>query len=147
MRAASKRVSRRKIVRELAAKHGWNRIGETEWRVLIEAIPDLRSEHLSGAGMEVDAPWCGVRQHTFDELEQSLCDFSCFYENRDDLRNFCRSEVIRAKDKARIISRLDSSPPLTQQTKAQMVEWMLVWLSDPRLFPAWSDVRRTIKLQ
>lgn len=26
--------------------------------------------------------------------------------------------------------------------KAEMVEWMLVWLDDPAMFPAWASVRR-----
>jgi hypothetical protein len=26
--------------------------------------------------------------------------------------------------------------------KAEMVEWMLVWLGDPAIFPAWIQLRR-----
>jgi hypothetical protein len=26
--------------------------------------------------------------------------------------------------------------------KAEMVEWMLVWLDDPAIFPAWIQLRR-----
>jgi hypothetical protein len=43
--------------------------------------------------------------------------------------------VIAAKSRARFLSR---KYPL----KAEMVEWMLVWLGDPAMFPAWAQLRR-----
>jgi hypothetical protein len=27
--------------------------------------------------------------------------------------------------------------------KAEMFEWMLVWLDDPAMFPTWAQLRRT----
>jgi len=26
--------------------------------------------------------------------------------------------------------------------KEEMVDWMLVWLDDPAMFPAWAEIRR-----
>ncbi len=136
-----KRRSRRRALLEFLAAREWSVIGETEWRELQAAIPDLRSEDLRTARIPTEAPWRGVGQHTLDDLETSLVALASVYETRPDLRRFCRSEVIRAKDRARIISVAPSSREETRQLKREMVEWMLVWLGDPSLFSSWISIR------
>jgi hypothetical protein len=124
-------------VLDLAAARGWLRIGESEWNALREALPDVSAGVIQQAGLLIDSPWSGICQHTFEELEQSLREFSAVYETRPDLRRLCREQVIAAKDRAKWLSRRNSTEEPTRRRKAAMAEWMLIWLGDPALFPAW----------
>jgi hypothetical protein len=98
------------------------------------ALPDVSETTVRRSGLSIAQPWRGVAQHTIEELEESLRDLSAIYERRPDLRRYCRDQVIAAKDRARYLSRIRS-------VKAEMVEWMLVWLGDPAMFPAWAGLR------
>jgi hypothetical protein len=124
-------------VLDFAAAHGWERIGEAEWRELRAALPDVSADIIQRAGLPMDTPWCGVHQHTFEELEKSLLEFSSVYESRADLRRFCREQVIAAKDRAKFLSARPSVDEATRERKAAMAEWMLVWLGDPAVFSVW----------
>jgi hypothetical protein len=47
--------------------------------------------------------------------------------------------VIAARDRARFQSK-------SRPDKAEMAEWMLVWLENPEVFPAWVDARKKVRL-
>lgn len=130
-----RRLSKKQSVLDFAASRGWARIGEAEWGELRAALPDVSVGVIQSSGLEIDAPWCGIRQHTFEELEESLRTFSAVYAARLDLRSACRAQVIAAKDRAKWLSR-------SKPYKAEMAEWMLVWLGDPSVFPVWVDALR-----
>ena len=132
----SKRVTKRQRVADFVAERGWLRIGEAEWAELRRALPDISIGLIQQAGLPIDAPWCGIRQHTFEELTDSLLEFSAVYDHRPDLRQSCREQVIQAKDRAKWLSARETVDQETRQRKAIMAEWMLVWLGDPGLFPA-----------
>jgi hypothetical protein len=102
-----------------------------------QSLPDVAETVVRQTGIPIDAPWSGVRQHTLEELEESLREFSAVYAARADLRGSCREQVIAAKDRAKWSSRRKSADADTRQRKATMAEWMLVWLGDPALFPGW----------
>lgn len=143
MRSTSVRsASKRARLLELMAARGWDRVGEAEWNVLTVAIPKFTTSDLRHAGVPAEPPWSGVAQKTFEELEASLRALGEVYGTRQDLRRFCRREVIRAKDRARLASRNVRLSEDKRREKSEMVEWMLVWLGDPALFPAWSELRR-----
>ncbi len=110
-------------------------IGEAEWLELKAALPDISETTIRASGIPIAQPWCGVRQHTLDELEASLRELSEVYAEHPHLRRTCREQVIAAKARARFLSRKST-------LKAEMVEWMLVWLGDPAMFPAWAVLRR-----
>jgi len=55
---------------------------------------------------------------------------------------YCRRQVIAAKDRARFTARNPRTAPAKQAEKEQMVEWMLVWLENPEVFPAWVEARK-----
>ena len=110
-------------------------IGEAEWLELKAALPDVSESTIRAAGIPIAQPWCGVRQHTLDELEASLRELSEVYEKHPRLRRTCREQVISAKARARFLSRRNA-------LKGEMVEWMLVWLGDLAMFPAWAALRR-----
>jgi hypothetical protein len=131
------RTAKKQRVLDFAAAHGWISIGESEWNELRQALPDVSVNVIQNAGLPVAAPWRGVRQHTFEELEDSLRAFSAVYQERADLRPQCRAQVITAKDRAKWLSKRSGIDEETRERKATMAEWMLVWLGDPSLFPAW----------
>jgi len=133
------RITKRQRVLQYASARGWTKIGEGEWKELRRELPDVSGATIQGCGLAVDAPWCGVRQHGFEDLEKSLRAFSCVYAEREDLRRLCRDQVIAAKDRARWISRRAGPDEAVRGRKAEMVEWMLVWLGDPAVFPVWAD--------
>lgn len=127
-------IKKRRVL-EFVAAHGWSEIGEKEWLELKAALPDISDATIRRSGIPIVQPWCGVRQHTIDELEASLEELTKVYAKDPHLRRYCREQVIAAKSRARFLSR---KHPL----KAEMVEWMLVWLGDPAMFPAWAALRR-----
>lgn len=136
------RVTKKQQLLELAAERGWERIGEAEWASICIALPRITPEDLQGIEMPVEAPWSGVRQHTLDELETTLCALSGVYGSRPDLRKFTRMVVVRAKERAKWASRSAAVAVEKRALKAEMAEWMLIWLGDPGLFPPWVEVRR-----
>ena len=83
-----------------------------------------------------------VQAKTFDQLQSSLCDFQRAYAEFPDRRRELRDIVIRAKDRARYASRNPKAAAEKRAVKAEMVEWMLVWLSDPAMFEDWVRLRR-----
>jgi hypothetical protein len=132
----NRRITRRQRVLNFATERGWARIGESEWEELRRDLPDVSESAIRTAGLPVDAPWCGIHQHTFEDLQDSLTEFSVVYEARPDLRLLIRELVIAAKDRAKWLS-IRSTDEETRLRKATMAEWMLVWLGDPAIFPAW----------
>ena len=137
------RITKRQRVLDFATERGWARVGESEWAELRRALPDVSASVIRTSGLPVDAPWCAVRQHTFEELEASLREFSAVYEARPDLRRPCRDQVIADKDRAKWLS-IRSTDEETRLRKATMSEWMLVWLGDPAIFPAWVRALKTL---
>jgi hypothetical protein len=134
--------TKKRRVQEFAASRGWTRIGETEWRELTAALPDVSETTIRESGLAIEAPWSGIRQHTLEELESSLDEFSGIYASRPDLRPYCREQVIAAKDHARWAARSQRADEVRRKLKAEMVVWMLVWLDDPAMFPEWARLRR-----
>ena len=104
-------------------------------------IEGVTPNHLQALNIPVEPPWCGIRQHTFEELAASLIAFTSICACRPELRAFCRKIVIQAKDRARATSRNARLDQRKRLTKIEMTEWMLVWLGDPALFPAWVSLR------
>ncbi len=54
---------------------------------------------------------------------------------------YCRRQVIAAKDRARFAARNSGTAP-TKALKEEMTRWMLVWLENPEVFPAWVEIRK-----
>jgi hypothetical protein len=123
------------------AERGWKRIGEGEWNEIRSALPDISESTLRDAGIPILQPWRGIGQHTLDELEQSLREFSEIYAMRVDLRRYCRDQVIAAKDRAKWSSRSEKADEEKRRLKSEMADWMLVWLDDPAMFPTWVSAR------
>jgi hypothetical protein len=100
-------------------------------------------ELLRDTGLPFDQPYAGIRQHTLEELEASLCEMLAVYTgsiasgDRDRAR-YCRRQVIAAKDRAKFLVKRNPA-------KAEMVRWMLVWLENPQVFPPWVEARKKVR--
>ena len=138
------RVTKKQQAAQFAAQRGWTSIGENEWTEITAALPGLNAATMEDAGLFVEQPWRGVKQHNFDELEHSLQELTVAYFARPDLQLFIRRQVIAAKDHARWVSRSARVDEMKRHAKAEMVNWMLVWLDDPAMFVAWAERRRAV---
>ncbi len=145
-KAKHKKLTKKQRVGEFARGRGWLGVAGAEWALLRAGLPDVAAETLRAglreAGIPVEQPWRGVEQHTFGELADSLVAMSAVYAGGDEgLRKLARREVIAAKDRAKFASLSGRVSVEKRAVKAEMVEWMLVWLGDPALFPAWVELR------
>jgi hypothetical protein len=84
-----------------------------------------------------------IELHTFTELQASLKAIADLYASEPEGHREYRDTVIKAKDRARFASHNPRASQLKRRIKAEMVEWMLVWLGDPALFEEWAQLRRT----
>ena len=126
-------------------------ITESVWMDLLQRFAPVSESYLRdllrSTSLPFDQPYAGVRQHTFEELEQSLREILDVYTaaaaagNRERAR-YCRRQVIAAKDRAKFLARNSRTPPEKQAQKAEMAQWMLVWLENPVIFPAWVEARK-----
>ncbi len=136
----------------LAAEHP-SAITEAVWGALIERLAPVSESYLRDllreTGLPFEQPYAGIRQHTWEELEQSLREMQQVYAealaagDRDRAR-YCRRQVIAAKDRARFLAGNPNIGAEKQRQKEEMSEWMLVWLENPDVFPAWADARKRV---
>jgi hypothetical protein len=126
-------------------------ITEAVWQELLLRLAPVSDSYLRDllrdTGLPFEQPYAGVRQHTFDELEESLLEMQRVYqaavESGDkDRARYCRRQVIAAKDRARFLAASPRTPAAKQAQKSEMAEWMLVWLENPGVFPAWVAARK-----
>jgi hypothetical protein len=127
----------------IAAEHPEAITGEV-WRDLLARFAPVSESYmrdlLRGTDLPFEQPWAGIRQHTLEQLEASLREMLRVYveasANGDRERaRYCRRQVIAAKDRAKFASQ-------KKPEKAEMVEWMMVWLENPDVFPVWVEARK-----
>ncbi len=122
-----------------------------EWQAALRELAPISESYLRSllrtAGLPFDQPFAGIRQKSFEELERDLLDMLAVYlgarqaGDRPRMR-YCRSQVIAAKDRARFIARIPKTVPGKKAQKDEMAQWMLVWLENPEVFPAWVEIRK-----
>jgi hypothetical protein len=138
-------VNTRNRLLEVIAAHGWARISEAQWNTLRDALPGISEatlrKHLNALAVPVDQPWRGVDITSLNSLEETLGELTDLYGTRPQV---ARDVVIKAKDKARFVSRNSKVAEEKRALKSEMVEWMLVWLGDPRMFADWARMRRAL---
>ncbi len=149
MIAPRSKSAKQQLREYLAAEHPPVITGEVWKDLLLRLAPVSESylrDLLQQTGLPFEQPWAGIRQHTFEELEQSLREMLAAYqtaiEGGDRARaRYCRRQVIAAKDRARFLA---GNPKTSAEKKAQkeeMAAWMLIWLETPEVFPAWVAAR------
>jgi hypothetical protein len=148
---ASGNKSKKARLSEYLGQRKLTSVTEREWRELLETLAPVSESYLrrllAETGIPAEQPFAGVRQKTFEELEQSLLSMEQVYtrakEGGDHARaRECRNTVIQAKDHARLAARGSKAPPEKKAIKEEMVQWMLVWLDNPEVFPAWVKLRK-----
>jgi hypothetical protein len=126
-------------------------ITEAVWRDLTVRLAPVSESYLREllreTGLPFDQPYAGIRQHTFDELERSLAEMLAVYReameagDRDRAR-YARRQVIAAKDRAKFLAGNPRTPEEKRAQKEEMAQWMMVWLENPEVFPAWLEARK-----
>jgi hypothetical protein len=148
---ASRSNSVKQQVRAFLASRQPPAITEAVWGELLMQLAPVSEtyvrELLTATGLPFDQPYAGIRQHTFEELEQSLCEMLRTYSlakaaGNPERARYCRRQVIGARDRARFLAQNTRIPPEKQAQKEEMAQWMLVWLENPEVFPAWVEVRK-----
>jgi len=138
-------------VREFLATERPAAITEAVWQSLLMRLAPVSESYLRDllrqTGLPFEQPYAGVRQHTFEELEQSLRELEQVYADamssgHRDRARYARRQVIAAKDRAQFLARNGRTAPEKQAEKEEMVQWMLVWLESPEVFPAWVEARK-----
>jgi hypothetical protein len=140
-------------LREYLAGEQPSAITEAVWQDLLQRFAPVSESYLRdllrATGLPFDQPYAGVRQHTFEELEESLRALLEVYltaqaaGDRDRART-CRRQVIAAKDRAKFLAANPRTEEVMRVEKAEMAQWMLVWLENPEVFPAWVEARKTL---
>jgi hypothetical protein len=138
-------------LREYLATRQPSAITEAVWGELIVRLAPVSESYLRdllrATGLPFDPPYSGIRQHTFQELEESLNGMLQVYldavaaGNRERAR-YCRRQVIAAKDRAKFLAITPRTTPDKRSEKEEMAQWMLVWLENPEVFPAWVEARK-----
>jgi len=141
---ASKGPSAKQRLREYLSAKQPPEITEDVWNELLRHLAPVSESYLRdllrAAGLPFAQPFAGIRQHTLEEVEQSLREMLEVYRaavaagDRGRAR-YCRRQVIAAKDRAKFQA---AKNPL----KSEMAQWMLVWLENPEVFPAWVEARK-----
>ena len=140
-----RKATKRQQFDELMSANQWTAIHEEEWKILRQSFSEssLR-EWLRESRIPVDQPYRGVETRTMNGLEESLRAMTEVYEREKTLRKMCRSVVIAVKDRTRFASKNLKVEATKRALKAEMVEWMLVWLDDPGMFPVWAEARKRV---
>ncbi|MCL5745443.1 MAG: hypothetical protein M1541_16225 [Acidobacteria bacterium] len=102
---------------------------------------------LRDCGLPLDPVVEGIRQHSFEELERTLLAIGAEYEKALETGDreraaACRRAVITGKEHARLAARHPAASEETRAHKLEMAFWMLVWLENPAIFPAWLGLRK-----
>ena len=92
-------------------------------------------------GVPIEQPWLGVDTSSLSSLGDSLEELKDAYPKYS---RAAREEVIAAKDRLRFAANNLKAAAEKRVLKAEMVEWMLVWLDDPAMFADWVKLRRAV---
>jgi hypothetical protein len=142
--ASGKSVKQR--LRDYLVESKPSAITEQVWKDLLTKLAPVSESYLRellrDTGLPFEQPYAGIRQHTLEELEESLGEMLLVYSAAvsagDRARaRYCRKQVIGAKDQARFMATGEK-----KALKEEMVAWLLVWLENPVVFPAWVAARK-----
>jgi len=126
-------------------------IQEAEWTELLQLLAPVSESYLRhllhDTAVPVEQPFAGIRQSSFELLEESLLEMHGAYAAAlavgDRARAaYCRRLIIEAKDHARMAARSAKTSPEKKAQKDEMIQWMLVWLENPEVFPVWVKLRK-----
>lgn len=132
-------------------QHRPERISAIEFGELMCALAPVSESHLRRLLRETGVPLEplveGIRQDSFENLERTLLEMLREYAEavaagEAPRAKACRTAVIAAKDHARFALRRPALDREQRAVKDEMVMWMLTWLENPGVFPAWLELRK-----
>jgi hypothetical protein len=133
--------SKKQRLDEYLRENHLDAIPEEHWRQLVTLLDPISEKYLrdllQATGLPIAQPFGGVRQSSFGDLEASLLELEAEYA-----KAVANRDSMQAKDRARLISRNEKIDPEKRRRKAEMVEWMLVWLENPGIFESWVSLRK-----
>jgi hypothetical protein len=143
--------SRKQALREFLAAGRITAIGEAQWQAALRTLAPISEGYLRDllreTGLPFAQPYAGIRQKSFADLEHDLREMLEIYTvamragDRQRAR-YCRRQAIAAKDRARFVARNPKISPEKKAQKDEMAQWLLVWLENPEVFPAWVEIRK-----
>jgi hypothetical protein len=88
-----------------------------------------------------------IHFHDLDTAAASLADMTSEYQaarvSGDKTRaEDCRRAVRKGKDRLKLLLRRANLSPQKREEKQELLQWFLVWLEAPPLFPVWLELRR-----
>ncbi len=100
-------------------------------------------------GAPLDPVVEGVRQESFESLGRTLEALAREYvrasaAGEGERAARCRRAVLTGKEHSRLASLRASASAGLRADKEEMASWMLLWLENPAVFPAWLRLRRNI---
>ena len=137
-------------LRSALEAHSFTNIGEEEWGVLLRELAPVAERTLRHllrrSGLPLQPMVEGVRLESFDHLERTLLALAAEFARARAANDRKRERAIRrvvivAKEHARMAGR-GLSDPGRRAEKAEMAEWLLVWLANPAVFATWAGLRR-----
>ena len=155
----------RALVQQFLAERNVTRVGRPEWDELFSMLvrqlgdsrrvsPRLVLDLLHQTDVEVDRDLGGlpkdlrgrVAASGSDEAGASLLEMSVEYAKACASGDLARAEDVRravrqAKDRLRLTLRRRNLRDDTRTVKQEMLEWFLVWLENPAVFPPWLELR------
>jgi hypothetical protein len=149
--ARGRATSGKARLEEYLARNKPEKIGDAEWNELCRELAPISESYLRKllhhTGIPFGAPFAGVRQSSYELLERSLLEMQKVYSaamaaGDQKGARYARRLVIEAKDHARMASRSPRVAVEKRAQKAEMIEWMLVWLDYPEVFPEWVKLRK-----
>jgi hypothetical protein len=138
--------SRAALLSDWLARHTPAVVGLADFadlqRILAPISDSSLRRLLRSSGATLHPLTTGVDQDSFPALRDSLNALASCYEHGDaPTRRHARSIVITAKDHAKLAARNPRVDPQKRSRKAEMAAWMLTWLENPAVFPAWVALR------
>lgn len=142
------------------------RIGPAEWDALLARLtrsvgdasrvnPRYVLDVLHETNVEVDRSLGGLpvdlrgRVHTStpESAAECLLAVSAEYARAREAGDAVRAEDVRravrqAKDRLRLTLRRKNLREETRREKQELLEWFLVWLENPGVFPVWLEAKR-----
>jgi hypothetical protein len=147
MPPGTKRSELERWIAERCSERVPESISETEYAEIRSELAPISESYLRKllreSGVPLDPLVEGVRQGSYDELQESLERFLEIYQSGDAARRKAvRAIVITAKDHARLASKFKNASPEKRSEKDEMVLWLLTWLENPGIFAEWVRLRR-----
>ena len=132
-----------RLQREISARLGPNR--RLAPRYLIEVLLLMEVDRAVG-GIPVDlrgrVGFSDERETRTSLLEMAAEHVAAQQAGREGRMQDCRQAVLLAKDRLKVILANKNLDEQKRRDKEEFLNWFIVWLENPSVFPEWLELRR-----